>query len=185
MCAKCKVPKPPRTHHCSTCKRCVRRLDHHCPFTANCIGEDNQHYFLLFIFYSWVATVYAFWLSYHPYTHCLYREAAEGDAAHPCDDWTHAKPRLFYLSVGSCCVLTLFLSFILYLLGTDQTTIEFITFASPRRKREDLLAHYRTRGLRHHLRRVLGPERYWWRYLVPAPALHAAIPRGMHSQAEW
>lgn len=194
ICAVCRTPKPPRTHHCSTCKRCVRGLDHHCPFTANCVGAGNHHHFFLFIFYSWVATVYAVWLSYHPYAHCLSNEmagdtaaaAANGDdEAHPCAEWRSGKPRLFYLSIGSCAVLSCFLGFISYLLATDQTTLEFITFSSPRRKREDLLVHYRTRGLLHHLRRLLGPVSYWWRYLLPFPAIHAAIPRGVHSQSEW
>ena len=28
-CAKCRNVKPPLAHHCSICKRCVRRMDHH------------------------------------------------------------------------------------------------------------------------------------------------------------
>ncbi|TPX44117.1 hypothetical protein SeLEV6574_g04700 [Synchytrium endobioticum] len=30
-CRKCHGPKPERTHHCSICKRCIKRLDHHWP----------------------------------------------------------------------------------------------------------------------------------------------------------
>lgn len=29
-CSKCLCWKPDRTHHCSVCKRCVLRMDHHC-----------------------------------------------------------------------------------------------------------------------------------------------------------
>ena len=29
-CAICAHFKPPRAHHCSTCRRCVLRMDHHC-----------------------------------------------------------------------------------------------------------------------------------------------------------
>jgi hypothetical protein len=29
-CAICSHFKPPRTHHCSQCRRCVLRMDHHC-----------------------------------------------------------------------------------------------------------------------------------------------------------
>lgn len=31
FCKKCEVPKPPRAHHCRYCKRCILRMDHHCP----------------------------------------------------------------------------------------------------------------------------------------------------------
>ncbi|CAD5123360.1 DgyrCDS11717 [Dimorphilus gyrociliatus] len=30
ICKKCIAPKPPRTHHCDICKKCVLKMDHHC-----------------------------------------------------------------------------------------------------------------------------------------------------------
>uniref|UniRef100_A0A6P7GY48 Palmitoyltransferase n=1 Tax=Diabrotica virgifera virgifera TaxID=50390 RepID=A0A6P7GY48_DIAVI len=30
ICKKCISPKPPRTHHCSACNRCILKMDHHC-----------------------------------------------------------------------------------------------------------------------------------------------------------
>jgi palmitoyltransferase len=30
ICKKCIAPKPPRTHHCSVCNKCVLKMDHHC-----------------------------------------------------------------------------------------------------------------------------------------------------------
>lgn len=30
LCKKCVSAKPPRTHHCSVCKMCVLKMDHHC-----------------------------------------------------------------------------------------------------------------------------------------------------------
>ncbi|KAG0528089.1 hypothetical protein BDA96_06G288300 [Sorghum bicolor] len=32
FCAYCNKPKPPRAHHCRSCKMCVVDMDHHCPF---------------------------------------------------------------------------------------------------------------------------------------------------------
>ena len=37
-CQTCKNFKPLRSHHCRVCQRCVLRMDHHSPFTSNCIG---------------------------------------------------------------------------------------------------------------------------------------------------
>ncbi|XP_039490572.1 palmitoyltransferase ZDHHC16 [Drosophila santomea] len=52
MCGKCIAPKPPRTHHCSICNRCVLKMDHHCPWLNNCVGYGNHRYFFLYMTYT-------------------------------------------------------------------------------------------------------------------------------------
>lgn len=50
-CSKCNVWKPDRCHHCSTCRRCFLRMDHHCPWFACCIGFRNQKLFVQLLVY--------------------------------------------------------------------------------------------------------------------------------------
>ncbi|KAH7814884.1 putative DHHC-type zinc finger family protein [Monocercomonoides exilis] len=57
MCPVCKLPRPPRSQHCSMCGRCVSKRDHHCPWFNTCIGEWNFRYFLLFLFVNGVAAM--------------------------------------------------------------------------------------------------------------------------------
>ncbi|KAJ1527011.1 hypothetical protein ONE63_008555 [Megalurothrips usitatus] len=59
VCTRCETYRPPRAHHCRICKRCIRRMDHHCPWINNCVGEKNQKYFLQFLVYVALLVLYA------------------------------------------------------------------------------------------------------------------------------
>lgn len=54
-CKFCLVKKPDRCHHCKQCDRCNLKMDHHCNWIVNCIGNNNYKYFFLTIFYSALA----------------------------------------------------------------------------------------------------------------------------------
>ncbi|CAG0897466.1 unnamed protein product [Darwinula stevensoni] len=58
ICKKCIAPKPPRTHHCSVCNRCILKMDHHCPWLNNCVGHYNHRYFYLYMVYMCLGCVF-------------------------------------------------------------------------------------------------------------------------------
>ena len=60
FCKKCKKYRPLRAHHCSTCKKCVMKLDHQCPWIFNDVGYNNQKIFFLFLFYASFGCLIAF-----------------------------------------------------------------------------------------------------------------------------
>nr|OQO30245.1 hypothetical protein B0A51_01793 [Rachicladosporium sp. CCFEE 5018] len=51
-CKKCQTLKPDRSHHCSSCGKCVLKMDHHCPWLVTCAGLRNYKPFLLFLIYT-------------------------------------------------------------------------------------------------------------------------------------
>ena len=53
-CKFCKLIKPLRTHHCSICNKCIFKMDHNCPWINNCVGQNNQRYFLLFLTHTFI-----------------------------------------------------------------------------------------------------------------------------------
>jgi len=58
MCSQCQTFKPPLSHHCRICNRCVSKMDHHCPWMNNCVGAGNLKHFFLFLIYTWSCSVY-------------------------------------------------------------------------------------------------------------------------------
>jgi len=62
-CGICNATKPPRAHHCSKCRRCSLRMDHHCHFINNCVGQANQRHFYLYLVFLEMAVLYCLLLA--------------------------------------------------------------------------------------------------------------------------
>jgi len=58
-CKRCLKWKPDRCHHCSVCGRCVLKMDHHCVWVINCVGGGNYKFFLLFLLYTCITSVFS------------------------------------------------------------------------------------------------------------------------------
>ncbi|KAG9345115.1 hypothetical protein JZ751_009658 [Albula glossodonta] len=122
-CPKCCSIKPDRAHHCSVCKRCIRKMDHHCPWVNNCVGENNQKYFVLFTMYIALISLHALVMVAFHFLYCFE------------EDWTKCStfspPATVILLILLCFEGLLFLIFTSVMFGTqvhsictDETGIE-------------------------------------------------------------
>ena len=60
FCDKCNCERPLRSHHCKICGVCNLKMDHHCPWILNCVGEKNEKYFYLFLCYTFLTCFFIF-----------------------------------------------------------------------------------------------------------------------------
>jgi palmitoyltransferase len=51
-CNVCQNWKPDRAHHCSELNRCIRRLDHFCPWIGGVVTDTTHKFFVQFAFYA-------------------------------------------------------------------------------------------------------------------------------------
>ncbi|KAF1953803.1 zf-DHHC-domain-containing protein [Byssothecium circinans] len=63
-CPTCKFLKPARSKHCSICKTCVSRCDHHCVWVNNCLGRGNYKWFLALLLSTTIMLAYGAYLAY-------------------------------------------------------------------------------------------------------------------------
>merc|ERR1719154_111311 len=71
-CPKCCSIKPERAHHCSVCQRCIKKMDHHCPWVNNCVGEQNQKFFVLFTLYIALLSIHSLFLGFNHFINCIH-----------------------------------------------------------------------------------------------------------------
>lgn len=129
-CPKCCSIKPERAHHCSICKRCIRKMDHHCPWVNNCVGENNQKFFVLFTMYIALISAHALILCIFQFVSCVRNQWNECSGFSP--------PVTVILVIFLCLEGLLFLTFTAVMFGTqihsicnDETEIERLKNEKP------------------------------------------------------
>jgi hypothetical protein len=63
FCKICNQVKPIRAHHCQVCGVCIFKMDHHCPWINNCVGQNNHRYFMLFLTHTLFGCIFISLLS--------------------------------------------------------------------------------------------------------------------------
>ena len=89
----CDILRPPRSFHCSICEMCVEVHDHHCPWVGTCIGRRNTHYFIGFLFWTFLHSVVVLLT-------CIYTRTLDGRADH----WFH-KDETFNASLNNIMII--------------------------------------------------------------------------------
>ncbi|KAE8152005.1 zf-DHHC-domain-containing protein [Aspergillus avenaceus] len=58
-CSTCCQYKTDRAHHCREVDRCVRKMDHFCPWVGGVVSETSFKFFIQFVFYTTVFCAFA------------------------------------------------------------------------------------------------------------------------------
>ncbi|KAL4896092.1 DHHC palmitoyltransferase-domain-containing protein [Aspergillus ambiguus] len=58
-CSTCGQYKTDRAHHCREVDRCVRKMDHFCPWVGGVVSETSLKFFIQFVFYTTLYCMFA------------------------------------------------------------------------------------------------------------------------------
>lgn len=173
-CKWCSKYKPDRCHHCSVCRMCILKMDHHCPWIYNCVGYKNFKFFLLLLLYAAIAAQMVMWTMWSSMLQVV-RDPS--------------SPFLFMFSIlfgeSLACLmsfmLTPFFSFHIYLMIKAMTTIEYCE----KSRRPNFVATTYTLGALANVYASLGDNPWLWLCPIcpptgngtdfetlPEPALH-------------
>ena len=155
ICQWCYKAKPDRCHHCSQCNRCILKMDHHCPWVANCIGFYNHKFFMNMLLHCSITANLIAFTSY---------PVIKRTVTHPTSFDYKVSFFIMTAYIWACVVaagITLFFLFHIYLISCGYTTIEYCE----KRREEDNTFHARmpyNRGFVLNMCAVLGYNPFLW-----------------------
>lgn len=168
-CRTCRIWRPPRAAHCSTCDCCVAVHDHHCVWLNNCVGQRNYRYFLGML---WGATVTSAVLIANAGVHLHRARRGARDAP--------VAVLLIVWGALSAIYPAALLGYHIAMAGTQQTTREYLSQIGSKNP------------VMHRVRRNpqnVNDTRSFWRNLlglwgeVQGPEL--SQPRAKHTRGDW
>jgi len=119
VCTRCSnAPKPFRAHHCSICGKCILKMDHHCPWVANCVGFRNYKYFVLFLLYALMGCLIYIIAAYHLFVSLFSKNKTEASSP----SFVSILAAIMTTAFGV--TLTFFAAFHIHLVCSGKTTIE-------------------------------------------------------------
>lgn len=168
-CRRCECYKPPLAHHCHVCDVCVLKMDHHCPWVANCVGHFNYRYFFNFMAWLWMGCLYVVVFSAVP----LFHHYLFGTHYMPPDGVRLARREreaIFYsfvIAVSVLFALSFLLGWHVFLVLTGQSTIDWHNNREAarraRQRREPPFVNLYDLGWRQNWQHVFDEHgRFWW-----------------------
>jgi len=182
QCRHCGRLKPERCHHCSVCGRCVLKMDHHCPWINNCVGFGNYRHFVLFLLFLAMSCIFVVCTFFPVFYDGFFNHRSRRHYHLP----RSARSSIMTSFMIACSILVaLFIlgGFHVYLVLTNQTTIEFQLNLMHRREARKNGEYFRNpydMGRRRNFQQVFGPNPFCrFRWLMPYLA-QAPVGDGMN-----
>lgn len=168
-CRHCKCIKPPRTHHCGVLGKCIYHMDHYCPWMSNCIGYFNYRFFLLFLLYLFIGAIYCVFVAATLLHNSVRRQSTQPPNFNSQTD--HILVFIFTVATSGALSVGILLCWHIYLICTNQTTIEFYINMEEKRISRAAGQIYKNPfdmgAARRNLSRIFGSYSRWYYALMP------------------
>ena len=124
--------EPKRSYFCKACQTKILYMDHHCPFTGNCVGFRNYSHFYLWLLYGTIGLVYAVLVTYPYFSECKMKNVwwffglVESRVKSPLCEDIGVHPYIFLPALAGCWICINMLSLQTLTLLTDVSTFNCI-----------------------------------------------------------